>query len=71
MLIKLRHDLQGGGERRQGMQSYPRCSVGVPGLAARVGGWVYGGAAWHVCLYACMWGGPLGGLVEGGDDFGC
>jgi hypothetical protein len=53
------------------MQSYPRCSVGVPGLAARVGGWVYGGAAWHVCLYACMWGGPLGGLVEGGDDFGC
>jgi hypothetical protein len=32
-----------GGERGQGMLSYLRCSVGVPGLEARVGEWVSGG----------------------------
>jgi hypothetical protein len=40
-----------GGKRGQDMSSYPRCSVGVPGLAACVGGWVCGGPRGVAQLY--------------------
>jgi hypothetical protein len=51
------------------MSSYPWSSVGVPGLAAHVGGWVCGGLhGVFVCMLFC--GGSLGvswrvGMVGG------
>jgi hypothetical protein len=56
---------RGGGERGQGTLSYLRCSVGVPGLAAKAGGWVCGGLC-DMSDCTLVRGGPLGGLVVGG-----
>jgi hypothetical protein len=48
-----------------GYVSYLRCSVGVPGLAARVGGGCVGACV--ACLIAWLYeGGFPGGLVGGG-----
>ncbi len=57
------------GERGQDMSSYPRCSIGVPWLAARVGGWVCGGPRG---VFNCMYdkGGFPGGLRRGWVGWG-
>jgi hypothetical protein len=55
---------RGGGERGQGTLSYPRCSVGVPGLAAWASGWVCGGCVSCLIVHLCV-GDPLGGRVVG------
>jgi hypothetical protein len=56
---------RGVGERGQGTLSYLRCSVGVPGLAARAGGWVCGGLrGMSDCTF--VGGGSPGGSYGGG-----
>jgi hypothetical protein len=58
-----------GRERGHGTPSYLRCSVGVPGQRAHVGGWVCGGCVG--CLFVCLYVGvPWGGLMSGGDGWG-